>query len=138
MIKQFFNKDLKENPKNGYAFAWIAAIRQHYQEYGRAITALDQAIKYIPKKDKAYRTWVYSNKASVYQELDEYDKALESIESFKKRPLNKEYAVVFLDDTSTALRRDTVAKEMVPPKAPSPFVEEPIPRRICAEPKREP
>lgn len=75
----FLNKEIVENPKNGYAFAWIAAIRQHYQEYGRAITALDQAIKYIPKKDKAYRTWVYSNKASVYQELDEYDKALESI-----------------------------------------------------------
>ena len=41
------------------------------------------------------------------------DKALESIESFKNRPLNKEYAVVFLDGTSMALRRDTVAKEMV-------------------------
>ena len=77
----YLNKEIQENPKNGYAFAWIAAIRQHYQEYGRAITALDQAIKYIPKKDKAYRTWVYSNKADVYQELDEYDKAYESISS---------------------------------------------------------
>ena len=77
----YLNKEIKENPKNGYAFAWIAAIRQHYQEYGRAITALDQALKYIPKKDKAYRIWVYSNKADVYQELDEYDKAYESISS---------------------------------------------------------
>ena len=34
------------------------------------------------------------------------DKALESIESFKNRPLNKEYAVVFLDDTSMSLRSD--------------------------------
>ncbi len=75
----FLNMEIEENPKNGYAFAWIAAIRQHYQEYGRAITALDQALKYIPKKDKTYRTWVYSNKADVYQELDEYDKALECI-----------------------------------------------------------
>ncbi len=41
------------------------------------------------------------------------DKALESIESFKNRPLNKEYAVVFLDGTSMVLRRDIVAKEMV-------------------------
>ena len=77
----YLNKEIKENPKNGYAFAWIAAIRQYYQEYGRAITALDQALKYIPKKDKAYRTWVYSNKADVYQVLDEYDKAYESISS---------------------------------------------------------
>ena len=77
----YLNKEINENPKNGYAFAWIAAIRQHYKEYGRAITALDQALKYIPKKDKAYRTWVYSNKADIYQELDEYDKAYESISS---------------------------------------------------------
>lgn len=41
------------------------------------------------------------------------DKALESIEAFKNRTLNKEYAVVYLDGTSMALRRDTVAKEMV-------------------------
>lgn len=75
----YLNKEIAENPKNGYAFAWIAAIRQHYEEYGRAITALDQAIKYIPKKDKAYRTWVYSNKADVYHEIDEQEKALESI-----------------------------------------------------------
>lgn len=76
---EYLNKEIEENPKNGYAFAWIAAIRQQYQEYGRAITALDQAIKYIPKKDKAYRAWVYSNKADVYHEIDEQEKALENI-----------------------------------------------------------
>lgn len=74
---EYLNKEIEENPKNGYAYAWIAAIRENYQEYGRAITALDLALKYIPKKDKTYRTWVYTSKADVYKELDEYDKAYE-------------------------------------------------------------
>ena len=49
---EYLNKEIEENPKNGYAYAWIAAIRENYQEYGRAITALDLALKYLPKKTK--------------------------------------------------------------------------------------
>ena len=41
------------------------------------------------------------------------DKALECVDSFKNRILNKEYAVVYLDGTSMPLRRDTVSREMV-------------------------
>lgn len=41
------------------------------------------------------------------------DKALECVDAFKKRTLNQDYAVVFLDGTSMALRRDTVSKEMI-------------------------
>lgn len=74
---EYLNKEIEENPKNGYAYAWIAAIRENYQEYGRAITDLDLALKYLPKKDKTYRTWVYTSKADVYKELDEYDKTYE-------------------------------------------------------------
>lgn len=39
----YLNKEIEENPKNGYAYAWIAAIREHHDEYGRAITSLDMA-----------------------------------------------------------------------------------------------
>lgn len=41
------------------------------------------------------------------------DKALTSVEAFKNRTLHPEYAVIFLDATSMAVRRDTVSKEMV-------------------------
>lgn len=41
------------------------------------------------------------------------DKALECVDSFKNRILNKEYAIVYLDGTSMPLRRDTVSREMV-------------------------
>lgn len=41
------------------------------------------------------------------------DKCIETIDAFKKRPLSKEYAVVYTDATCMSLRRDTVAKEAV-------------------------
>ena len=32
---EFFNKDLKENPQNGYSYSWIAMLRGQNEEYGR-------------------------------------------------------------------------------------------------------
>lgn len=41
------------------------------------------------------------------------DALIRDVDSFKKRPLKKEYAVIYLDGTYMNLRRDTVAKECV-------------------------
>ncbi len=41
------------------------------------------------------------------------DHVIESIDAFKNRTLNDEYAVIYLDGTAMAMRRDTVSKEMV-------------------------
>lgn len=49
------NKELEENPKNGYAYAWLSVIRNHNEEYGRPISALDMALKYIPSKISSTR-----------------------------------------------------------------------------------
>lgn len=47
---EYLNKELEDNPNNGYALAWIATVRKYQEEYGRALTAVDLAIKYIPKR----------------------------------------------------------------------------------------
>lgn len=73
---EYLNKELEENPNNGYALAWIATVRKYQEEYGRALTAVDLAIKHIPKKDKEYRAFAYIVRAEVYIGLDEKDKAL--------------------------------------------------------------
>lgn len=39
-----------KHPKKGYAYSWIALLRDHQEEYGRALTAVNLAIKNIPKK----------------------------------------------------------------------------------------
>ena len=47
----YFNKELGENPKNGYALSCVAMIRYSHEEYGKALTAVDLALKNLPKKD---------------------------------------------------------------------------------------
>lgn len=74
---EFFNKDLSENPKNGYSFSWIAMIRLGNEEFGKALTAAEQAIKYIPKKDAEYLVFAYSTRAEVYLNLEDTIKALD-------------------------------------------------------------
>ena len=73
---EYFNKDVKENPKNGYSYSWIAMLRNHTEEYGRALTAADLAIKYLPKKDVEYVIFAYTTRADVYLNLEDTIKAI--------------------------------------------------------------
>ena len=74
---EYLNKELEENPKNGYAFSWIASIRELHEDYGRALTATNQALKYLPKKDVEYVVFAYSIRAKVYLALEDTIKALD-------------------------------------------------------------
>lgn len=73
---EYLNKEISENPKNGYAFSWIALVRCQQEEYGRALTAADLALKNIPKKDKEYVYFAYETRAKIYSELEDTIKAL--------------------------------------------------------------
>jgi clan AA aspartic protease (TIGR02281 family) len=72
----YFNKDLKENPKNGYSYSWIALLRKHEGEYGKALTAADLAIKNLPKKDVEYVVFAYATRADIYLNLEDTVKAI--------------------------------------------------------------
>lgn len=78
---EYLNKELEDNPNNGYALAWIATVRKYQEEYGRALTAVDLALKYIPKKDKQYMAFAYTVRSEVYVGLGEKDKALADLSS---------------------------------------------------------
>lgn len=73
---EYFNKDIAENPKNGYSFSWIAMLRLQNEEFGKALTAADFAIKLLPKKDAEYVIFVYSTRANVYLNLEDTVKAI--------------------------------------------------------------
>ena len=73
---EYFNKDIQENPKSGYSYSWIALIRLQNEEYGKALTAAELAIKYLPKKDKEYIAYSYVTRAGVYLHLEDTVKAL--------------------------------------------------------------
>lgn len=49
---EYFNKEIADNPKNGYAFMAIAAFHMDNSAYGEARNATEAALKYVPKKDK--------------------------------------------------------------------------------------
>lgn len=73
---EYLNKEIAENPKNGYAYSWLAYIHANQGENGQALTAADKALKYVPNKDKEYVAFAYSTRAGIYQALKEADKAL--------------------------------------------------------------
>ena len=72
----YLNKEINEHPDNGYAFAWIALVRNYNEEFGRALMAANVAVKKIPSKDKEYKAFAYGTRAQVYLNLEDTIQAL--------------------------------------------------------------
>ena len=73
----YLNKEISDNPKNGYAFTFVGSIRHHQEEYGRALTAANLAVKHVPENDKEFKAIAHNLRAEVYLHLQETDKALQ-------------------------------------------------------------
>lgn len=73
---EYMNKEVKDHPDNGYAFAVIAHLRLYTEEYGRSLTASDIAVKKVPAKDKKYKSFAYHTRANVYLNLGDTLQAL--------------------------------------------------------------
>lgn len=56
---EYFNKEVLENPKNGYAYMAIAGFHIDNSDYGDARNATESALKYLPKKDKSSLSRMY-------------------------------------------------------------------------------
>ena len=48
---QYLQKELADNPKNGYAYFRMAWIFLQKDENGQALTNIEKALKLLPKKD---------------------------------------------------------------------------------------
>ena len=72
----YFSKDVKENPKNGYSYSWMAMLHNHNGDYGQALTAVEMAIKYLPKKDAEYVVFAYATRGDIYLHLEDTTKAI--------------------------------------------------------------
>lgn len=62
-------KEISDHKDNGYAYLFISAIHLRNEEYGDALVSADNAIKYIPKKDKEYKAFAYYKRAGVYSNV---------------------------------------------------------------------
>lgn len=73
---EYLNKEISEYPDNGYAYSWIALVRNHLEEYGKALTAASMAIKKTPSKDKEYVSFAYATRAAIYLNLEDTVRAI--------------------------------------------------------------
>ena len=57
------SSEIRENSDNGYAYLYLGVIQYINDEYGKALNSINQAIKYIPKKDKSNRSFCFYKRA---------------------------------------------------------------------------
>lgn len=85
----WFNKELSEHPDNGYAYLYISALRYNNGEYGKALSAVNQALKNIPKKDKEYMAIAHDTRATIYLNMEDTVSALKDYDvAIKLDPQN--------------------------------------------------
>lgn len=90
--EKYLNLELTDNPKNGYAYAWLAGIELRRDEIGSAISMLNKAIKYIPKSDKYYHAWANKTLAGIYYDLNDTIKCIDyATRAVKSEPKNIEW-----------------------------------------------
>lgn len=75
----YLNKEISEHPGNGYAYAMISVINTGQEEYGKALTAINTALKKIPSKDKEYVSTSYRLRAKIYLELEDTVQAIKDM-----------------------------------------------------------
>ena len=90
--EKYLNQELADNPKNGYAYAWLAGVELRRDEIGTAISMLNKAIQYIPKADKYYHAWANKTLSSIYYDLDDTIKCIDhATRAVKAEPKNIEW-----------------------------------------------
>lgn len=73
---EYLRKEISEHPDNGYAYSWLALVKNYNEDFGEALTATNAAIKKLPSKDKEYKAFAYSTRAKVYLNLEDTVQAL--------------------------------------------------------------
>lgn len=90
--ERYLSQEISDNPKNGYAYAWLAGVELRNDEIGSAISMLNKAIKYIPKADKYYHAWANKTLAGIYYDLNDTIQCLDyATRAVKAEPKNIEW-----------------------------------------------
>jgi tetratricopeptide (TPR) repeat protein len=88
----WFNKEVNDHPDDGYAFIYISTLRYSNNEYGKALTAINQALKKLPKKDKEYAAIAHATRASIYLVMEDTISAIHDYDAaIKLEPAKTTY-----------------------------------------------
>ena len=95
---RYLKLELQENPRNGYAWAWILSIHMNKREFGEAIDAGQTALKLLPKKDSYYIGFVHKTLSRVYYNMNNKNMALSEIcLAIKADPKEMDYLAMRAD-----------------------------------------
>ena len=72
----WFNKEIKEHPDNGYAYWFVSAIKLIQSEYGEALSAANTALRKVTKKDNESISSIYQTRAKIHIALTDTVEAL--------------------------------------------------------------
>lgn len=72
----YLNQEISQHKDNAYAYCLLQYIYYNREQYGDALTAAANALKYLPKKDKEAISSTYSKRAETYYALGQKEKAL--------------------------------------------------------------
>ena len=88
----YLKKELSQDPKNGYAFAWMASAYAYKDERGTALHIAQEALKHLPKADKYFIAWTHCLIGQVYLMMQDTAQALEAFtKAVKTEPRNEEW-----------------------------------------------
>ncbi|MGM9818261.1 MAG: retroviral-like aspartic protease family protein [Paludibacteraceae bacterium] len=83
-------KEVALNPKNGYAYAWLAFAYRQKDEKGSAVECAKDALKKFPKSEKYYAAWTHSLLSLIYWDMNDTVKAIQELTiSIKTEPENE-------------------------------------------------
>lgn len=88
--QKYFEREIHENTKNGYAYMWLACCYRQRAEIGNALTSIDLAVRNISKKDSHY-IWCLGTRSDIYLLLGDTVKAIADLsEAIKIAPKDKD------------------------------------------------
>ena len=78
-VLEVYEEQLKENPTDYHI--WLSRANEYYRnsEYMRALNDIDEAIKYVPAKEKEDRIMALMLRANIYIQTDRPAQALEDL-----------------------------------------------------------
>lgn len=89
---EFLNRELSQNPKNGYAMAWMAYAYRKKNEKGTAIELAHNALKNLPRAEKYYAAFTHNLLSDIYWEMNDTVMAFKEIAlAIKAEPKNVDW-----------------------------------------------
>ena len=89
--RKFLNQELKEDSKNGYALYALSELEAEECEYGKAMEAINKAIKFLPGKDSDYKSRAFGKRAVLHSIVGDTIQSLKDFEqAIKLNPENEE------------------------------------------------